>query len=110
MLNATCTAPHHRPTWPRKIQLNGDLYSPHSVRASAGNADCDHDFEAAPTVRHADFAVWNCTRCGRAFKYETWKSGRPTASKESLRPLQGRSGDVRVVADGSLLLCDPATF
>ena len=109
MLSATCTARDHRPTWPRKIPLNGDVYSPHSVRASAGDADCDHDFEAAPTVTHADFAVWNCTRCGRAFKYETWKPGRPTASKESLRPSQGRNDDA-LVADGSLLLCDPAAL
>jgi hypothetical protein len=109
MLNATCIS-DHRPSWPRKIQLNGDLYSPHSVRASAGDVNCDHDFEAAPTVRQANFAVWNCTRCGRVFKYETWKFGGPTASQDSPRPLQGRNDDAGLVADGSLLLCDPAAF
>ncbi len=61
---------------PRKIRLNCDLYRPHSMRASRGDAGCDHDFESAPTVTEADFAVWNCTRCGRAFKFETWQAGR----------------------------------
>ena len=82
MLNTTCTTPNRRPSRPRKIQLDCHLYCPHSVRASAGDANCDHDFEAAPTAMQADFAVWNCTRCGRLFKYEIWKSGVPAASKE----------------------------
>jgi hypothetical protein len=70
-----------RPHRPRKIRLDCDLYRPHSVRASGGGANCDHDFEPTPTVREADFAVWKCTRCGRAFKYETWKSGARVAPK-----------------------------
>ena len=70
-----------RPKRPRKIRLDRDLYCPHSVRPSGGNANLDHDFEPAPTVREADFAVWNCTRCGRAFKYETWKSSARVVSK-----------------------------
>jgi hypothetical protein len=109
MLNATGTPSDHRPSWPRKIQLNGDLYSRHSMRASAGDANCDHDFEAAPTAREANFAVWNCTRCGRVFRYEIWKSGGPAASGQSPPPLEG-SNDDGPVADGSLLLCDPAAF
>jgi hypothetical protein len=68
---------------PRKIRLDRDLYRPHSVRASGGDADCDHDFEPAPSVKEPDFAVWNCTKCGRAFKYETWKFGARVASKGS---------------------------
>ncbi len=60
---------------PRKIRLDRNIYRAHSVRASGGDPNCDHDFEPAPTVREADFAVWHCTKCGRAFKYDTWKSG-----------------------------------
>jgi len=88
MLDTTHTAhitgystPEQRPKRPRKIRLDRDLYCAHSVRANGGDANCDHDFEPAPTVREADFAVWKCTRCGRAFKYEIWKSGARVASK-----------------------------
>jgi len=75
-----------RPPRPRKIGLDGDVYRPHSVRASAGDADCDHDFETAPTVKQSDFAVWNCTRCGRAFKYEVWSTGPRSTSQEATEP------------------------
>jgi len=68
----TREAQEHRPPRPRKIRLDCDIYCSHSMRASAGDADCDHDFDLAPTVKQADFAVWNCTRCGREFKYEIW--------------------------------------
>jgi hypothetical protein len=61
---------------PRKVRLDSDLYRSHSLRASAGDANCDHDFEAAPSVTGADFAVWECTKCSRAFRYETWKRDR----------------------------------
>jgi hypothetical protein len=70
----TREAPDRRPPRARKLRLDCDVYCTHSLRASEGKADCDHDFEVAPTVREVDFAVWNCTRCGRAFKYEIWKS------------------------------------
>jgi hypothetical protein len=75
----TREVPQQRPPRARKIPLDSDLYCPHSVRASEGNFLCDHDFNSAPTVRETKFAVWNCTRCGRAFKYETWgaQSRRP---------------------------------
>jgi len=56
----------------RKIRLDRNLYSSHSVRASGGDADCDHDFEPTPTVVETAYAVWKCTRCGREFRYETW--------------------------------------
>ena len=68
----TREAPGQRLPRPRKIRLDCEVYCTHSVRASSGDADCDHDFEIAPTVKQADFAVWNCTRCGREFKYEIW--------------------------------------
>jgi len=109
MLNATCMTPSHRPSWSRKIQLDCNLYCSHSVRASAGDAECDHDFEAAPTVAKADFAAWTCTRCGRVFRYEIWKSDNLGASKESTHALEDRT-DVGFLADGGMLLCDPAAF
>jgi|SRR2546421_1244296 len=89
----TRETPQQRPPRPRKIGLDGDVYCPHSVRASSGNADCDHDFEPAPTVKQADFAVWNCTLCGREFKYEIW-SPRATPQKppEPRRRSLARSG------------------
>jgi hypothetical protein len=71
---------------PRKIHLDCATYCRHSVRASAGNADCDHDFEPAPTVRQPNYAVWNCTRCGRAFRYEIWSSGPASAPGKATRP------------------------
>jgi hypothetical protein len=58
----------------RKIRLDCDLYRPHSVRASEGDAACDHDFEVAPTVTQATFAIWSCTKCRRAFKFEAWNN------------------------------------
>jgi ABC-type ATPase with predicted acetyltransferase domain len=68
------------PVRPRKIHLDSDLYCPHSVRASAGDARCDHDFESAPSEKREKYAVWNCTRCGRSFRYETWSAApRPIA-------------------------------
>lgn len=82
--------PEQRPPRSRKIRLDNDVYCPHSVRASAGDEHCEHDFEPEPTVKQVDFAVWNCTRCGRAFRYEIWSSTpRPHAVT---RP---RRGDVR---------------
>ena len=68
------------PVKPRKIHLDSALYCPHSVRASAGDAGCDHDFEHKPTERRDAYAIWSCTRCGRSFRYETWSAApRPTA-------------------------------
>ena len=92
MLDPTRTTPEQRPRRPRKIRLDCALYCPHSVRASAGDADCDHDFETAPTVTHADFAVWSCTHCARAFKFETWKTG---ARAEASRPARRQVGSSR---------------
>jgi hypothetical protein len=95
MLDATYTSvgtgyvtPEQGRRRPRKIRLDCDLYCPHSVRASGGNAECDHDFESAPTAKGAEFAVWNCTKCGRAFKYETWETGARMATRKSARPLR----------------------
>jgi hypothetical protein len=65
-----------RPPVPRKIKLDSDVYCPHSLQASDGNVDCDHDFEPAPTLAGANFAVWTCTKCRRAFKYEVWQAHR----------------------------------
>jgi ribosomal protein L37AE/L43A len=111
MLNLTGTVPNHRPSCPRKIRLDRNLYSAHSVRATSGDAKCDHDFEVAPTAKQADFAIWNCTRCGRVFRYETWKSDRSSAaSKESLHRPQDRNEDVSFLADGGMLFCDPVAF
>lgn len=59
---------------PRKIRLDRELYRSHSLRVNGGDVDCDHDFEPTPTVKEADFAIWKCTKCGREFRYETWKS------------------------------------
>ena len=61
---------------PRKVRLDSDLYRSHSLRASAGDANCDHDFEAAPSATGADFALWKCTKCSRVFRYETWERDR----------------------------------
>jgi hypothetical protein len=61
---------------PRKIRLDSAIYCVHSVRASEGDADCDHDFEPAPNLAEPSFAVWKCTRCERAFKYEIWGAHR----------------------------------
>ncbi len=64
--------------WPaqaRKIRLDSDTYCAHSMRATHGDADCDHDFEVAPSVTEPTFAVWRCTKCSRAFRYEVWGTG-----------------------------------
>ena len=82
----TREAPGQRLPRPRKIRLDCDVYRPHSVRASSGDADCDHDFEIAPTVKRDDFAVWNCTRCGREFKYEIWSPGPKATSPAQTEP------------------------
>ena len=63
----------------RKIGLDRNVYSAHSLRASGGDVNCDHDFEATPTVAEVDFAIWKCTKCGREFRYETWKAAGKTA-------------------------------
>jgi hypothetical protein len=63
-----------RPVRPRKIRLDCDVYRPHSVRESEGDARCDHDFDTAPTLTQDKFATWNCTKCGRAFKFEAWNN------------------------------------
>ena len=55
---------------PRKILLNCALYCMYSLQQDDGDADCDHDFEVEPDVAQASFAVWNCTVCGRAFRFE----------------------------------------
>jgi hypothetical protein len=57
---------------PRKILLDIDVYCPHSMRESDGDIDCDHDFELEPNVAQATFAIWNCTVCGRAFRFDVW--------------------------------------
>lgn len=59
---------------PRKIRLDCDVYRPHSVRESEGDAHCNHDFEVAPTVTQDTFAIWNCTKCRRAFRFEVWNN------------------------------------
>jgi len=79
-------APENRQQRPRKIRLDRNLFVPHSVRESGGDSDCDHDFEPAPTIREPDFAIWKCTRCGREFKYETWKATDTAASKRKEQP------------------------
>ncbi len=56
----------------RKIVLDCDLYCLHSMRESDGDPDCDHDFEVEPNVQQATFAIWNCTVCGRAFRFDVW--------------------------------------
>ena len=57
---------------PRKILLDCDVYCPHSMRESDGDADCDHDFEMEPDVAQASYAIWNCTLCGRAVRFDVW--------------------------------------
>jgi hypothetical protein len=67
-------APAQRVLRPRKINIDREIYCPHSVRASAGDVTCDHDFDPTPTVKQETFAIWNCTRCGREFRYEVWST------------------------------------
>lgn len=65
----------------RKIRLDRNVYSAHSLRPSGGDANCDHDFEPTPTVAEADFAIWKCTKCGREFSYETWETAGKSAKR-----------------------------
>ena len=65
--------PLERPKYqPRKILLDSDVYCPYSMRESDGDADCDHDFEMEPNVAQASYAIWNCTLCGRAVRFDVW--------------------------------------
>lgn len=66
--------PEHQRYQPRKIVLDCDVYCLHSMRECDGDVDCDHDFEIAPNVAEARFAIWNCTICGRAFRFDSWSS------------------------------------
>ena len=74
MIDTTETeeTPAQRAPRPRKLNIDREIYCPHSVRASGGDISCDHDFDPAPSVRQESFAVWNCTHCGREFRYEVW--------------------------------------
>ena len=65
-------APEHSRRPSRKILLDPDVYCPYSMRESDGDADCDHDFEDEPNVKQAAFAIWNCTICGRAVRFDVW--------------------------------------
>jgi hypothetical protein len=56
----------------RKILLDSDIYCPYSMRESQGDVHCDHDFEDQPNVAEATFAIWNCTICGRAVRFDVW--------------------------------------
>ncbi|HEX4598532.1 MAG TPA: hypothetical protein VH278_12135 [Burkholderiaceae bacterium] len=69
------TPPAQRALRPRKLNIDREIYCPHSVRASGGDISCDHDFDPTPSIRHETFAVWNCTHCGREFRYEVWSVG-----------------------------------
>jgi hypothetical protein len=62
----------HERHQPRKILLDSDVYCPYSMRESDGDADCDHDFEVEPNLVQAAFAIWNCTICGRAVRFDVW--------------------------------------
>ena len=70
--NGTQTLPDRPRYKPRKILLDCDVYCPHSMRESDGDVDCDHDFEMEPNVTQMSFAIWNCTVCGRAFRFDVW--------------------------------------
>ena len=61
---------HRRPR--RKLLLDSHVYCPYSMRQSDGDQDCDHDFEIEPDVTQETFAVWNCTVCGRAVRFDVW--------------------------------------
>jgi hypothetical protein len=61
-----------RPPPARKIHLDSSAYRLHSMRASGGDDNCDHDFEPKPILEPDQSAVWSCTRCGRTFKFEAW--------------------------------------
>ena len=64
------------PPLPRKIRLDSGVYCPHSLRASDGDANCDHDFETTPSLAEPAFAVWKCTKCEREFRFEAWRANR----------------------------------
>jgi hypothetical protein len=64
--------PEHRQHRPRKILLDCDVYCSHSMRQNDGDPECDHDFEDLPNVRQTTFAIWNCTMCGRAVRFDVW--------------------------------------
>lgn len=57
---------------PRKILLDSHVYCPYSMRQSEGDVHCDHDFDEEPNLVEAAFAIWNCTICGRAVRFDTW--------------------------------------
>jgi hypothetical protein len=57
---------------PHKILLDCDIYCPHAMRESDGDPECEHDFEDLPNVVQTTFAIWNCTICGRAVRFNVW--------------------------------------
>ena len=61
-----------QPRFKRKILLDSHVYCQYSMRQSNGDPHCDHDFEQEPDVAEASHAIWNCTICGRAVRFETW--------------------------------------
>jgi hypothetical protein len=65
------TTPRHKP-FRRKILIDSHLYCPYSMRQSEGDVHCDHDFDEEPSVTEATCAIWNCTICGRAVRFDTW--------------------------------------
>jgi hypothetical protein len=67
-------APEHQRHLRRKILLDADVYCPYSMRQSDGDLHCDHDFEDQPNVAEVAFAIWNCTICGRAVRFDIWHS------------------------------------
>jgi hypothetical protein len=62
------------PVAPRKIPLDASVYRLHSLRASGGQVNCDHDFNDFPDVVDDVSAAWTCARCGRRYQFEAWKS------------------------------------
>jgi hypothetical protein len=63
-----------RPRLPRKVHLDSSIYCLHSMRASGGAEDCDHDFNGLPDHVEAGCATWICLRCGRRVQYEEWRA------------------------------------
>ena len=68
----TRKALQHQRYRPRKLLLDSDVYCPYSMRESDGDSECDHDFEIDPNVTQTTFAIWNCTICGRAVRFDVW--------------------------------------
>jgi hypothetical protein len=68
------TAPERLRHLRRKILLDADIYCPYSMHQSDGDPHCDHDFEDEPNVAEAAFAIWNCTICGHAVRFDIWHS------------------------------------